>query len=102
VGVLLAEQRALAIGVTPTANELQVIVDLRGELPPGAEVNLRTWARNIGATDLGRVLGLSRVSEEMAIRVDASGALVRFRVHASDLISGVRLLFFDEMRRIFE
>ncbi len=102
VGVLLAEERALAIGVTPSTDQLQVVVDLRGELPQGAESNLRTWARNIGATDLGRVLGLSRVSEEMGIRVDASGALVRFRVHAADLISGVRLLFFDEMRRIFE
>lgn len=102
VGVLLAEQRALAISVKPSADQLDVVVDLRGELPQGAEINLRTWARNIGATDLGRVLGLSRVSEEMAIRVDASGALVRFRVFTADLISGVRILFFDEMRRIFE
>jgi hypothetical protein len=100
--LLLSREKALAVAVVPGAELLSVSVDLRGELPPGAEANLRTWARSVGGSDLGRVLGLGEVADQMAIRVDESGALVTFQLDAEALLSGVRFLFFDEMRVLFE
>jgi len=102
VALLLSRERALGVTVHPTGMALGVAIDLRGEFPPGAEHNFRALAESLAATSLGQALGLSRVPTNMAIRVDAQGALVTFALDARDLIAGVRMMFFDDMRELFD
>jgi hypothetical protein len=100
VSLLFAREQALALTVRPTHEALAVAIDMRGEFPPGAENNLRALARSLSSTQLGRALGFSRVPETMAIRVDAQGAAVTFALVARDLVAGVRMMFFDDLRTI--
>jgi hypothetical protein len=101
VSLLFARERAMAVSVRPTHTSLATGIDLRGEFPPGAENNFRALARSLASAQLGRALGLSRVPETMAIRVDAQGAFVTFALEASDLVAGVRMLFFDDLKQLF-
>ncbi len=100
VSLLFARERALAVSVRPTHEALAVTVDLRGEFPPGAENNLRALARSLSSAQLGRALGFSRVPDTMAIRVDDQGAAVTFALVARELVAGVRMMFFDDLRTI--
>ncbi len=99
--VVLAEERALAVAITPEGRSLWVTVDLRGAFPAGVEHNLRTLGASLGRSELGSVLGFSGVSERMGIRVDPEGVFVRFDLDSAEVIRGVRVLFFEEMREIF-
>lgn len=101
VALLFARERALAVSVRPTHNALAVGIDLRGEFPPGAENNFRALARSLASAQLGRALGLSRVPESMAIRVDGQGTFVTFALEVSELVAGVRMLFFDDLKQLF-
>lgn len=101
LSVLLAEERALAIAVEPSDQALHVSLGMRGVFPEGIENNLRTWARSIGATDLGKALGLSEIDQQLGVERVAEGVIMRANVRAADVMSGVRLLFFDGMREIF-
>lgn len=101
VALLFARERALAVTVRPTHASFGVGIDLRGEFPPGADKNFRALAQSLAREPLGRALGLSRVPETMAVRVDAQGAFVTFALDARELVAGVRLLFFDDMKQIF-
>jgi hypothetical protein len=100
VSLLFAREQALALTVRPTHEALAVAIDMRGEFPPGAENNLRALARSLSSTQLGRALGFSRVPETMAIRVDDQGATVTFALVARELVAGVRMMFFDDLRTI--
>ncbi|HEX5657208.1 MAG TPA: hypothetical protein VFX59_08430 [Polyangiales bacterium] len=100
VSLLFARERALALTVRPTHETLAVAIDMRGEFPPGAENNLRTLARSLSSTQLGRALGFLRVPETMAVRVDDQGATVTFALLARELVAGVRMMFFDDLRTI--
>ena len=101
VSLLFARERALAVTVQPLGQVLGVGIDMRGEFPPGAEHNFRALAKSLAGEALGRALGLSRVPETMAIRVDAEGAYVTFALDARELVAGVRMLFYDDMRSLF-
>lgn len=101
VSLLFARERALAVSVQPTHAALAIGIDLRGEFPPGAENNFRALARSLATAQLGRALGLSRVPESMAIRADQQGAFVTFALVAAELVAGVRMLFFDDLRALF-
>jgi len=102
VALLFARERALAVSVRPTHTTLATGIDMRGEFPPGAENNFRALARSLSSAQLGRALGLSRVPDNMAIRVDAQGTFVTFALEVSDLVAGVRMLFFDDLRQLFD
>lgn len=99
--VLMAEARALALGIAPSTRDLQITIAVRGTFPNGIETNLHTWARSVGASDLGRTLGLAAFAENIAIERAKEDIIVRGNVASADLISGVRLLFLDGMREIF-
>lgn len=101
VALLFARERALGATVHPKGAVLGVGIDLRGEFPPGAEQNFRALARSLAGASLGRALGLSRVPDTMAIRVDAQGAYITFAIDAHELVAGVRMLFYDDMRELF-
>lgn len=101
VALLFARQRALAVVVQPLGRALGIGIDLRGEFPPGAEQNFRALARSLAASSLGRALGLSRVPENMAVRVDEDGAFITFALDAGDLVAGVRMMFYADMRELF-
>lgn len=101
VALLFARERALAVSVRPVGEVLGVGIDLRGEFPPGAEHNFRALAHSLGSASLGRALGLSHVAETMAIRVDAEGAFVTFALAARELVAGVRMMFYADMRELF-
>ncbi|MET0282988.1 MAG: hypothetical protein ABW352_00900 [Polyangiales bacterium] len=100
VSLLFAREQAMALTVRPTHEALAVTIDMRGEFPPGAENNLRALARSLSGAQLGRALGFSRVPETMAIRVDDQGAEVTFALVARELVAGVRMMFFDDLRTI--
>jgi len=101
VALLFARERALAVSVRPTHTSLATGIDLRGEFPPGAENNFRALARSLAGAQLGRALGLSRVPDNMAVRVDEQGTFVTFALEAADLVAGVRMLFFDDLKQLF-
>lgn len=101
VALLFARERALAVTVRPTHTTLATGIDMRGEFPPGAENNFRALARSLSSAQLGRALGLSRVPDNMAIRVDEQGSYVTFALEASELVAGVRMLFFDDLKQLF-
>lgn len=101
VALLFARERALAAIARPTHTSLAVGIDLRGEFPPGAERNFRAMAQSLASAPLGRALGLMRVPETMTVRVDGQGAFITFALEVDELLAGVRLLFFDDMRQIF-
>jgi hypothetical protein len=101
VALLFARERALAVAVRPTHEALAVAFDARGEFPNGAENNFRALARSLSSTQLGRALGFSRVPETVAIRVDAQGAVVTFALVTRELVAGVRMMFFDDLRTLF-
>lgn len=101
VALLMAEERALALSITPSATSLQITIALRGTFPDGIEHNLRSWAHSVGQSDLGRALGLLNFAEHVQIQRAADGVLAHGSIAATDLISGMRLLFFDGMREIF-
>ncbi|HEY6878219.1 MAG TPA: hypothetical protein VI299_09370 [Polyangiales bacterium] len=101
VSLLFARERALALTVRPTHEALAVMFDMRGEFPPGAENNFRSLGRSLAGTQLGRALGLSHAPETMAIRVDDQGAVVTFALVGRELVAGVRMMFFDDLRTMF-
>ncbi len=101
VALLMEEERALALSITPSEAALEVTIALRGVFPSGIESNLRAWARSVGASDLGRAVGLARFADGIAIQRTNEGVLARGTIASAELIGGVRLLFFDGMREIF-
>jgi hypothetical protein len=101
VALLFARERALAVSARPTHAAVAVAIDMRGEFPPGAENNFRALARSLASAQLGRALGLSRVPDTMAVRVDAQGTFVTFALEATELTAGLRMLFFDDLKQLF-
>ncbi|MDB4977322.1 MAG: hypothetical protein JWN48_5663 [Myxococcaceae bacterium] len=101
VALLFSRERAMAVSIHPTQAVLPVGIDLRGEFPIGAENNFRALAKSLASAQLGRALGLSRVPENMAIRVDQQGAYVTFALVSDELLAGVRMLFLDDLRSLF-
>ena len=115
-GDFAAAVAALPAGLAPPAGAprppgtLDARLDVSGPLATPARwlvdaaldlSNLRALARSLASAELGRAFGLSRVPETMAIRVDDQGALITFALDARELIAGVRMLFFDDMRQLF-
>ncbi len=101
VALLLEEARALALSITPAETALQVAIGLRGTFPDGIEQNLHSWARSVGESDLGRALGLMTFADRLEAQCTKEGVDMRGSIDAAELVSGVRLLFFDGMREIF-
>ncbi len=101
IGLVLARHEAAALRVDPNAGDLGLRVAIRGELPPGADGNFRTWMHAMAASDLGRALGLEAALPSYRAAVGADEAELRLTVPADGLASGLRLLFTAELREIF-
>jgi hypothetical protein len=102
IGLLFSRQRALALSVRPTANTLAIVVDLRGDFPPGAEHNFRNLVRSMGQAPLGSALGLAHMAEIMGVRVDERGVLLTASMDVHELLAALKLLFVEEMRELFD
>lgn len=102
LGLLLARQTGLAVTIAPADEAtLEVGVHLLGELPPGAESNLRAWITSMAAADLGRALGLDEAATSLSLEVDeATGAILRLRWPAARLAHGLRMLFRTEIAEL--
>lgn len=101
IGLVLARHEAAALRVDPEPDALSLRVAIRGELPPGAEANFRTWMHAMAASDLGRTLGLEAALPSYRAALDEAGAELRVVVPAEGLAAGLRLLFTAELREIF-
>jgi hypothetical protein len=102
IALLISRQRALGLSVRPVESALSVILDLRGEFPPGAEQNFRTLVRSMGQAPLGAALGLSSVAENMGVRADEQGVLITASLETAALEGALRLMFGAEMRELLE
>lgn len=100
--VLLARQRALAVTARPGPEELSFEIDVRGELPVGAEENFRQLATSVGRSDLGAALGIGEGIETLRIQTTDDSALLRMTISAATLARGLRALFVADIRELLE
>jgi hypothetical protein len=82
---------------------LLFVVDLSGELPPGAEENLRNLVQSVAQSPLGGALGMLEGLSSLRVQVDDQrSARLSMTVDARQLAMGLRLLFSLEIRELFE
>ncbi len=99
--LLLARQRTLAATVVPADEAtLAVTVELRGELPEGAEQNFRALVESMGQSPLGAALGISEAARTLTIQVDDESATLRAQVSSATLAAGLRVLFVAQLEEL--
>lgn len=99
--LLLAENRAMAASVRPEGDDrLAFTVELVGELPAGAEDNLRTWVQSMGRSPLGGALGISEAARTLSIQLDDRSAVLRAQVASDTLAAGLRVLFVAQLEEL--
>lgn len=100
---LLAGTRALAAAIVPSgADALEIHLELRGRFPAGAEANFRTLVLNLGASDLGAMIGLRLAAERVTTRRDADRMLLETTLDVAPLVHGLQVLFAGEIRDLLE
>ncbi len=100
---LLAGTRALAVAIVPRGGDaLDVELQLRGRFPAGAEENFRTLVLNLGASDLGAMVGLRLAAERVTTRRDADRMLLETTLDVAPLVHGLQVLFAGEIRDLLE
>ena len=103
LGLLLANQRAMAIAVTEADGErLRLQIAFVGEFPVGAETNFRQWIEAMARDDLGRVMGLNRALDSLAVVDDNDRIVVSITISSGDLVRGIRVLFDAEIADLVE
>jgi hypothetical protein len=103
LGVLLARNVGLFARLGPTVEDLlPVELTLLGELPPGAEANLRAWIDSIGATDLGSLIGMNFAARTLSVAIQENAATITARFPLGTLHRALRVLFLAEMRELLE
>lgn len=103
VGLLLAEEQSLTVGVTPAgASAVHLEVDLAGEFPPHADENFRRLVASMAHTSLGTAIGLR--SGLGTLHVEASPTFVSLSADfdAHELARGLSLLFRAEIAEVLE
>jgi hypothetical protein len=102
LGMLLAEQRALAAVAQPSGTRVALTVEVRGQFPEGAADNFRALGRSLAGTELMRLLGLEPMLQDLHVRAEPGRVVVRGEVEAAQVVAGLRALFFTDTRALFE
>jgi hypothetical protein len=102
LGMLLAEQRALAAVARPSGTRVGLSIDVRGQFPEGAADNFRALGRSLSSTELMRLLGLEPMLHDLDVQSEPGRVVVRGEVEAADVVAGLRALFFTDTRALFE
>lgn len=99
VAVLLARHRVLGAGVVPLPDpaRLALRVGIVGELPPGAEGNLRILAESFASSQMGALLGMREGDEALRVRVSDDGATIAHEIASAHLVSALRDVFRAEI-----
>jgi len=98
LGLLLSNQRAMAMAVTEAEGEqLGLHVAFVGEFPAGAEANFRQWIEAMAQDDLGRVIGLNRGLSSLDVIADSDRVVVSMTISSGDVVRGIRVLFDAEI-----
>lgn len=101
VGVLLAHQRTMRVGVAgPAEGQVTLRVSLHGEFPPGAEDNIRRLITVLAADSLGQAFGgPGAISDLLVVRRDGE-LFIKIDMLDDSFARGVTLLFGDPRRLI--
>ncbi|MGE3635278.1 MAG: hypothetical protein AB7P00_35575 [Sandaracinaceae bacterium] len=104
IGMLMAQERALAIGVRPAEDgeSLRIVAILLGEFPPDAHENFRAFAESIAASDLGAALGAADALSSLTIATDDDGVRAEVRIDAGVLAVGLRTVLSAELRELID
>jgi len=98
LGLLLANQRALAIAIGDEGpSHLGIELAFVGEFPEGAEANFRHWIGAMATDDLGRVMGLDTSLASLDIVASPDRIIVSFALPSEQVVRGVRILFDAEI-----
>lgn len=101
LALLLARERALAVGVTGQgADRVALRAEARGEFPPGIEDNLRTLVTSLAATDLGHQLGINELQSSLELALTPTGVFASGDVSSATLVRGLRALLVAEIPEI--
>lgn len=101
VALLLAREDALAAVLTPLGDgRLGLAVDIRGELPPGADENFRQLVRSVALSDLGAAIGMGELVESLAVEASDRRALVTASIRPGSLARGLRALLLAEIEEV--
>lgn len=107
VAVLLARNRMLGVGVghetvgeNVNPGRVRVRVGIVGELPPGADQNLRMLAESVVSSPLGGLFGMREGDEALVVSASAEGATLEHQIEAARLVTGLRELFHAEVGEI--
>lgn len=92
IGLLLAQQRSLAIVARPTQDVVGFETELRGEFPPGSVDNFQRLFESLAASDLGSAFGLESALKNLSVHAGPGRISLRFRIPAAHLARGAGML----------
>ena len=103
IGLLLARQRGLFVGATPSGPDaIAIAAELWGEFPPEAGANFRALAESLAQSDLGVVLGMNDALPTLGVRADAERVSLRATFSAPAVAAGLHVLLGAEIADIVE
>ncbi len=102
VGLLFARERAACVAIDPAGEHLNIWTLVLGELPPGAEANLRELFRSLGGTELGAAVGVDRALASLEVDVGEERAILNLHWPATALARGLRVLLVDELAALVD
>ena len=65
-------------------------------------MNFRQWIEAMARDDLGRVMGLNRALDSLAVVDDNDRIVVSITISSGDLVRGIRVLFDAEIADLVE
>lgn len=101
VAMLLAREEALAATLVPTNDgRLGITVDVRGELPPGADANFRALVVSVAHSDLGSVVGMQELVDSLEVQTSDHRAVLTASIAPGAVARGLRALLLAEIEEV--
>jgi hypothetical protein len=97
IGILLAQEEALAAAAYPVEDAVRVVVDLRGEFPEGAEQNFRAFVGALAESPLGEVAGVNDALGSLRIQSEEERVVLQLDLDPAQLSRGLRVLLLAEL-----
>ncbi|MEM9073694.1 MAG: hypothetical protein AAGE52_34710 [Myxococcota bacterium] len=97
IGLVLAQERAASVVVTPTTDTADLKVTVIGELPPGGDTNLRRFFEALGQSELGTLLGINQTLQSLDLTVNQDQTTIRAQWPVAPLSRGLRVLLVDDI-----
>ncbi len=100
VGLLFARERSLGLVLRGAGPQVRLLVEARGEFPPGIESNLRALFTSLTRSDLGSALGMPEAERTFSVDVTPHGVRASAELPATSLARGIRALLVAELAEI--